>query len=128
MNREEILKMSAGREMDLLICEHVMQIKARCTSTEYIGREVVGKTYAAIINHEEVEMPYYSTNIESAWNVVGKKDIDGWSCVVENLRGYWQCTFAKVGSTGAYCSEKLAPLAICKAALLTVVPVQHAGV
>jgi hypothetical protein len=128
MNREEILKMPAGREMDLLVCRHVMGIEARCTVIEYQGKEVVNKKYTATINHELVDMPYYSTEIESAWNVVGKKDIDGWSCVVENLRGYWQCTFAKVGNTGAYCSEKLAPLAICKAALLTVVPVTEGGV
>lgn len=120
MTRDEILNMPAGREMDMLICEYVMQIKARCTVTTYQGKEVIGKEYVAIINHQEVEMPYYSTDIDAAWNVIGKKEINGWSCVVENLRGAWQCTFSKIGVGGAFCTAKLAPLAICRAALLAV--------
>lgn len=124
MKREEIINMQAGRAMDILIAIHVMQIEARCTSIEYKGNEVINKTYTAYINGEAVELPYYSTNMDAAWNVVGKKDIDSWSCVVENLRGVWQATFSKIGNTGAYCTAKLAPLAICRAALLTVINTQ----
>jgi len=99
MTRDEILNMEAGREMDELITQKVI-------SNDGFWHGIKP----------------YSTDISVAWQVV-EKLCDETGCDVvkvckrdpELLRGEWSCNFGR----GAEAFGDSAPLAICRAALLT---------
>jgi hypothetical protein len=102
MTRDEILNMPAGREMDVLIDQHFGQLQ-KDSSPIY-------------------EMPHYSTDIAAAWEVIEKLCGETGADVVkvckrdpELLRGDWSCNFGR----GFEAFADTAPLAICRAALLT---------
>ena len=125
MNRDEILRMEAGREMDALVAEKVMD------------RTVMGGfggTALRVVYHGKdtpAPLPYYSTNIAQAWEVVKRLDL---------LRDYVLGQFPDGGTytwevgrrdasliMGRCCPVMhvlamglTAPLAICRAALLAV--------
>jgi hypothetical protein len=88
--RNEIQNMPAGREMDVAIGYHVMDLVAP------------PELY-----------PDYSTDISEAWKVVEKlHDFD-----INRRHVFWLCSFkGKEPMQG-----DTAPLAICRAALLTVI-------
>jgi len=119
MTKDEILNMPAGRKMDALIDEHVFK------------REIVwerGAPFIYVLGSRESVYPY-SKNITSVWDVVEKMgsvdelhDVDlrtsirGWVCVIFNAFESFEA------------NAETAPLAICRAALLAVVPAQQGGV
>jgi hypothetical protein len=115
MTRDEILNMPAGREMDYLVAEMVMKIRPRIASTEYIGKEVVGRKYDAVINHEIIELPFYSTDISAAWEVILEMRENGFGCDMDVGSKGWGCRF---GVGGEIVTAESMPLAICRAALL----------
>jgi len=101
MNRDDILNMSAGREMDALIAEKVMG--------HYLGntRDIVKI------------LPHYSTDIVAAWGVTEK-----FRCMrLTRVGMFWFCDLSVDGKESSqsryeYSQSKTAPLAICRAALL----------
>lgn len=128
MTREEILAMSAGRELNALVAEKVLGLERKhdwrsgvfghwfcfgcgmmmeCTEMP----QVVGKCPTS---------PRYSQNIEEAWKVgeaVGK-----YSWHVSHLATWWRCQIVTAPCL-TKCFEAqadTAPLAICRAALLAV--------
>ena len=115
MTRDEILKMSAGREMDALIAEKV---------TELSWIIFDGKDPAA----DELT-PEYSTNIAVAWQVVEKmreKEFEFFAewktekAVNRSNSQPWAC-FSPEDETRPFdAAAETMPLAICRAALLAV--------
>jgi hypothetical protein len=94
MTREEILNMPAGREMDALIAEKVIdpdwvKLKNLC--------------------------PHYSTDIAAAWELVEKMKY----FTLYRGDGYWECEYS--GQYLESIDAETAPLAICRAALLAVI-------
>lgn len=126
MTREEIERMEAGRELDALIAEKVMEWEIHPHQTHYINRND-GDTRFIICGEF---MP--STDIGAAWQVVEK--------MAELCKhGPYEPEFIEVicyGDKTAYCgkiwahhdgdipiidaSGNTVPLAVCRAALLAV--------
>jgi hypothetical protein len=125
MNREEILNMEAGSEMDALVLAKVFGAMA------FKGED--GKPYRLDPYQNPWSVPNYSGDISAAWAVVEKMHIRKWDFYceytrVQNDSQHWvlfetdECEFDKCAS-----AETL-PLAICRAALLAVAPVDIGGV
>jgi hypothetical protein len=121
MNRDEILNMPAGKEMDKLVAEKVMDEKGFKsvidTITEYNGFGVVNRPV-----YGEIEFPCYSTSIVAAWDVVEKmqnQEQGNWffNLQRETFAGTrdWYAEFGGFRLWG-----NTAPLAICRAALLAI--------
>ena len=118
MNQDEILNMPAGREMDVLIAESFGLIKNVGTPLELI-------------------LPF-STNLLAAWEVTEKLS-DEWDFAIVNNQNFGKYPDLHYGFRLQAIGEdshiktifalgETAPLAICRAALLTVVPVTEGGV
>ena len=127
MKRDEILKMEAGREMDALIAEKVMDWKNIHKTTEYEDPDTIhmtGEMNPFIVGNVawvdwEVEIFPFSTSLLDAWMVVEKlrskylisvrSDFNHYGCAIR-LLGLDDLVAVTYGDT--------APLAICRAALL----------
>ena len=101
MTKEEILNMPTGREID-----------------ERVGYIV----YPDAKKHGFIVCPKYSTDIKDAWEVVEKLCNENGCDILkvckrdpELLRGEWSCNFG----LGCEAFGETAPLAICRAALLS---------
>lgn len=104
---EKIHQMSAGRKMDALIWFRVMHPEADPTRCA----ELSGLGWVA---------PYYSTEIAAAWKVLEKVQEIG---SLQNFGGFgWRCEIHTASPGGRDCAGEAdtAPLAICRAALLSV--------
>lgn len=102
MTRDEILNMPAGREMDYLIAEKVLELS-------------ILKDGTGILLPIDLQVKNYSTDIAAAWGVVEK-----FPTMSLTFRGkYWFCDLNQVDFD--YTQADTAPLAICRAALLTLV-------
>jgi hypothetical protein len=132
MKRNEILKMPAGREMDVLIAEKVMKYKP---GTFGVDAPVKSQHGDWIVR----PVPFYSTDIAAAWEVVNKIHtmVDGHSGLLDDDQNYltlvggdWAATFGVVfdddewydhlGEWPLAAKAETAPLAICRAALLVI--------
>jgi hypothetical protein len=122
MTRDEILKMKAGIDMDILIVTRVMGYERlpfpACPSLQKPTTGGVEVLY---------DCPRYSTYIAAAWEVVEKMKSNGWDFFMENAwrnrisKNVWWCMFENDDCEMEFCSEDItAQLAICKAALLAV--------
>ena len=118
MTRDEILTMPAGREMDALIGDFVLVLTVDPTRCPYCAGDLwQGKDRSRCTNCSRwLYSPYkqYSDEIESAWEVIEKFRDDSVEVVLSGRHVQWECI---VGIDSAY--AKTAPLAICRAALLT---------
>ena len=122
MTPEEIEKLEAGRELDVLIAEKVMcwinfheiviggQHKWCGSSSQWDG---LGEL-----------VPQYSSEIAAAWQVVEKlKELSATNIVIEMLQysEEWWCEVRGIsnskGESLQSAKDKTAPLVICKAAL-----------
>lgn len=128
MNRDAILNMPAGKEVDILIAEKVMGLSLQHLLPVYEE----GSTDDGLDGWSGFVCPrcrrpsdmldepcakYYSTDIRAAWEVVEKFTSERW-VELGNSRGGWECL---IGGDAGY--AKNAPLAICRAALLAVLDV-----
>jgi hypothetical protein len=115
MNRDEILSLEAGRELDALVAQYV-----KCEDLRIY--ECPHRRWPILIYCECPTLPHYSTDIAAAWEVVEKMheqhgvDVNGLSssgfaCTIYGAAGHWR----------AY-DEVSAPLAICRAALNAMLP------
>jgi hypothetical protein len=124
--REGILEMPAGRELDALVAEKVMGWELR--QCERHKTEPDG--YACGLCWGWDQFPAYSTDIDTAWQVVEKMQEDGDVFIEWWQDGEWFVSWKPLiirnrdGSrVGAKCDGQTtgkpsAPLAICRAALL----------
>ncbi len=116
----------AGPELDGLIAEKVMGwlphqdlIHWYRTTT---GWRITRPHGPASSDHEGVTPFMPSTNIADAWEVIEKLS-SLQPCVLRLPNGSWQCHFEwkKDGKQWGYVTDaRTAPLAICRAALLTI--------
>lgn len=105
--------MEAGREMDALVSEKVME---REVSSYWVSG--VDIKYESLKNHLGRRLAHYSTDIAAAWEVVEKLHlIIGES--VGSDGSHWYCTdkWDDQEATVEVCADS-APLAICRAALM----------
>ena len=124
MNRDEISKVHAGREMDMLIAVEVMGWRVDA-ETAYSPS---GSANARQVEMGEPWLPYYSTDMSDAWMVMEKMEshpdeillsLSRHGTTHENL--VWGATFRECRGQQKdfYFEANTAPLAICRAALLT---------
>jgi hypothetical protein len=101
--REKILAMEAGRELDALVCEHVLDME--------VSRNI----------HTNLptwsNMPNYSTDISAAWEVVEKMDSKGFDVMILVRGGKHRVEFGIIADV----ERNTTPHAICIAALLAVI-------
>jgi hypothetical protein len=114
MTRDEILNMPAGKKMDELTAFHVMDWGKRLTLS---GLEIyVNKETGRDMIGAELWQP--SKFIVYAWTAAEKMGAE----ITLAYRGkYWFCDFGNQDNWD-YSQSDAAPLAICRAALLAVMP------
>ena len=108
MNRDEILNMPAGREMDALVAEKVM---------EWHMVKWVGWCNDNDILMHSVFFP--STDISAAWEVVEKLTMFSIAGPIPGKPYFSVWVYIK-GKGHTNTTGETAPLAICKAALISV--------
>jgi len=143
MKRYEILDMSPGRELDFIIARDIMgwtydeewgQIvpQGHCKPSELwseyewsekgYSRHPVGMMGGVAYMGDKPHIREYSTDIADAWMVIEETRKRGWNPYIEgSIFGKWICMFQDIhspNSTGRILADT-APLAICLAALLT---------
>lgn len=142
MNREETLAMEAGRELDAIVEEKLFnhQIERRYFNWLPEGYFEVQSYYdpnlprneqviGGLLDEDELHpcykdkgkwaiVPFYSTNISAAWEVVIKMHGEGYVPTMTWISLSCSCTFSKgaLAVEGVVCVA--APEAICKAALI----------
>lgn len=117
--------MKAGREMDALVAEKVMglvltcPVDARCDHSVGTNRDGTSakRNFCRWPDGKEHWIPFYSTDIADAWQVVEKLKANGNNVWVEWAGTVWVC-----GTTSVFpdIEADTATLAICKAALKAV--------
>ena len=122
MNKDEISNMPAGREMDALVAEYVMGWETISFESEIIPNHIVSG-WNDEKRKEIVRSCYWqpSEDISAAWDVLAKLNLTDF-CIEKVGEHY--CVNLTVESA---CGET-APLAICRACLLAVVPANIGGV
>lgn len=125
MNKEEILKLPAGYDLDLLIAEKIMGWKwFHHEEASYFRRNdysdyliIVDKTIGEM-NVFNYPLTKYSLEINSAWEVVNKLIYSGYRFDLNLVGGgVWMATFSHPQNGGAKAEAESVPLAICRAAL-----------
>ena len=133
MTNVELLAMPAGRELDRIVAERVMELPAKsirlCGTDECVEVWTDNPFYAdGICNRRDVQgvcdPPSYSTDIAAAWKVVERMHECGHAIVLERWldmpsKNKWSALFIMENGhdTGQRVAES-APLAICRAALV----------
>ena len=116
MSRDEILNLPAGSEIDALIEEKIFD------------RTLCGNNLGSYIKkpngYEDLRLiKKYSTDISAAWKVVeevaGPESLLSATIVGQYAGGQWRCLFSNAFDAFDVTADT-APLAICRAALLTV--------
>ena len=122
-------EMEAGRGLDVLIAEKVMEeeVALRCWGAEYRSPIPMHASRGMLPPKRRWRnLPKYSTDISAAWEVVEKMWQLGWWATVQHqcVDGTWECDFYKgndrmKGKDWYSSLASSAPLAICSAALQT---------
>ena len=122
MNRNDILTMEAGREMDELILVHVFDYE----KLPYPAEPKFQKP-----TKDGVECAYhinrYSTDISAAWDVVKEMSAKGYWCYMGTLSSVSYAVFTHeslIPLEKGRASVYDLPLAICRAALLAVMELE----
>jgi len=122
MKKEEILKMEAGRELDILILKTIWGVKKihywewdkDKSKPQYIPSNKPWRTHQI----DARSVPSFSNEIYPAFLIVEK--LDGCLHLKQHgKKGIWEALFCEAGPEHE-ASGKTAPLAICRAALLAV--------
>lgn len=114
--------MKPGRELDALIAEKVMGLIV--TEQGFCGHPITkggGRVHGTDMGWWATVLPFYSTDIAAAWEVVERMREKGFNFQIHNVneRKNWVAFFWKKGIVGDpyVSSETLTPYAICLAAL-----------
>jgi hypothetical protein len=128
INKEEIMKLHAGPETDLLVAEQVMgweletdKAKLRKLS-HYFARDDRRRWWRNPEGGWHCDPPAYSSDIKEGWKVVERMRANGKALsLLQSFDGN-SVSFDKPGiGEPDYIVERNLLLAICKAALLTVI-------
>jgi len=112
MDIDDVMNIAASRQTDILIAEKVMGLSLDWEFAEFQNGEPAVPTLRD--KYDEIGiLPFYSTNISDAWNVVEKLRLT----IEPTAINKWY-VHQGAGSDGVYAGT--APLAICRAALLYV--------
>ena len=117
MARDEILKMEAGRELDALVAEKIFGF-VDLGPLQFAGLRYQKPTTDGVVVLGR--LPYYSTDIAAAWQVVEKYRC-GFKLEFVDLYRRWYCEFTINENLQSALAET-SPHAICRAALLAVTP------
>ena len=110
MNREEVLRMEAGREIDFLIAQKVME-------KSFYSFDSDVPSAVSLKDHRKI--PHYSTHAYSAEKAL-EKIREKYPVVLLGTTS-WDCkVFLPKGVVSSGLTESL-PLAICRATLLTAI-------
>jgi hypothetical protein len=130
MTEDDIRKMDAGREMDALVAEIVMELELSEIDGYYRTTVTLTRYPAPGFTRFDTEpwnkeIPEYSTDIAAAWEVVKKMQSPpdeyffGIKMTPAIPHKGKPCWHVELGGIFAY--AETAPLAICRAALLAVI-------
>jgi hypothetical protein len=114
---DEIDNLSVGAEIDRLIAKKVMGQER--TASCPLGDPTCDGKYEPQVGHWPC-LPYYSTDIAAAWQVVEHLRTQNWYLLrLTNGDNNYACYFGRgiVQGPYGYAVGDTAPLAICKAAL-----------
>lgn len=135
MKREEIEKLNAGRQIDLLVAQQVMGWQLETDQAEikrldkYLFRDKDKRWWHNPEGGWRFDPPNYSTDIVAAWQVVEKMNIRGQALFLIQSLSDNNVAFDEPGTTEpSYISDKSVSGGICKAALLAtfITPRSHA--
>ena len=114
MNYDDL---KAGREMDALVAEKVMEAKPCDKWVRFNTRSMVkfNECEHAVCFPPMEGPPHYSTKISAAWEVVEKMDLLAFGMLGQNKNGEWAVW--NNGEDELPIFDPTAPLAICRAAL-----------
>lgn len=118
MTRDEILNMPAGRVLDAVVAERVLNW-THIKHNELLNEYSVGKD--PDVGWRVI--PNFSTDIAAAWEVVEKMPF-GYELRLCDYKGSivrWQAEFHEPGAKTLMVWADTAPLAICRAALLAMI-------
>ena len=120
MKRDEILNMQAGNKTDVLIAKKVFNLSVM----EWINHPETRPVFIGVGKDEEdKDIPYYSTDIAAAWEVVTEMQRRNCWVYVNVLSSRSQVVItdeSKQPAYDGYADINNVPLAICRAALLAV--------
>jgi hypothetical protein len=122
---KEIMQMSAGREIDVLVAEQIMgwqiekdQKKLRKLQ-EYFARDEERRWWRAPKGGWYSEPPSYSSDIAVAWQIVESMNSRGQFLFLSQSSEEFRVSFDEPRTINPdYISEKSVAFAICKAALV----------
>ena len=127
ISRDEMLRLSAGREMDLLVAEHVMgwQIETDQTKlkrlSHYVSRPSESIWWRDPQGGWQVDPPRYSSDIGTAWQVVSAMSQRGHAFFLFQSLEESRAAFGDPDATDSdYVNGKDVTVVICKAALAAV--------
>lgn len=132
MTRDEILNMPAGREMDVLIAEDIMGLKLWYGDpTGFNITENITYWQTEYVDNDGeycVTCPRYSTNISAAWEVMERLKIITKVAGTNTIRIYPTLgigvNIMGLNEPEEWIVADTASLAICRAALLTVLEIK----
>jgi hypothetical protein len=125
INKEEIMQMGVGREIDLLVAERVMGWQAETDEAKlrklsgYLARDEGRRWWRNPEGGWHCDPPGYSSDIKNGWKVVERMKINGKPLsLFQDFNGN-RVAFDQPGAAEPdYIVEKNLLLAICKAALI----------
>jgi hypothetical protein len=124
MNREEILHLDKGQEIDTLVASQVMgwQVETdpyRVKRLEhYFSPPKNGKWWRKPDGGWQNSPPAYSSEIDAAWQIVDRMNSRGQTLFMLKAVDSNQAAFDHPVANPSYVTEKTLMMAICKAALL----------
>lgn len=114
MPKDEILTMSAGRELDAVVAIYV----CGWIVDDWTAISPTGSRNSRNAHGDDGWLPYYSTNMDAAWQVI-EAVWKSWFVSISISPNLASCCLQNNGITRSAYAET-APLAICRAALLAV--------
>jgi len=127
ISREGVLRLSAGRELDILVAEHVMGWRVETDHAKlkqlshYVSRPTACTWWRDPQGGWHVDPPRYSSEIGAAWQVVGTMNQRGHAFFLLQSLEESRAAFGDPDATDAdYMKGKDVAGAICKAALTAV--------
>ena len=125
ISREEIMRLDAGREIDLLVAERVMGWRPEADGPKlrklngYLARDDGRVWWRNPEGGWHCDPPGYSSDIKDGWKVVERMSTIGKSLSMsQNLKGNRVVFDEPDAAESDYIVEKTVSLAICKAALI----------
>ena len=125
ISKEEIMRLQAGREIDLLVAEQVMGWQVETDGAKlrklsgYFSRDEGRRWWRNPEGGWHCDPPGYSSDIKDGWKVVERMNMNGKPLSLFQGSDGNRVAFDEPGAVApAFTVEKSLLLAICKAALI----------